>query len=221
MTTEDRRFEEWVFLGYASGDLHHARLRVEEAAAHTDRSVQFALIEVAVLNYARPFSGNRGKFGHDGRQLTATEKPKSQDHYRLPKTMVPQGRDAMHEELMGLRHRLFAHTDIAYQDAHVMEVTRPDGERAYLTTVRTADYFSRLARSADIISLIDDVNGNVEARRAAIAKEDWFQIAKATRLQQRLPFGGFRQVAPGQFQSELVIDLRGLHRPPPPTPPAP
>lgn len=94
---QDLAEEQCVFHRLANQDFQEAELTIERILQVEDKIIQHALIKVAVVSYARPFSKNFGVH----------------KSYRLPaKEYVPREMYDLHKKMMIHRNQVFAHTDI-------------------------------------------------------------------------------------------------------------
>lgn len=186
----DAQLEEYCFLRHCSNDLLAARQRLDVALKQQDQSILFALLEGAVVVYARPFSGTRGKHKRK---------------YLLAKAFVPAASATLHKELIRLRNELFAHTDVAHHDSKMM------GHGALLLMTRKiADFASLSHRASDIGALFRDVEMNVNAKLAELQAEPWMAAARQQgKLEVTLSLGTIDLAGrpPGKYLSPIVIDL--------------
>ncbi len=88
-----------------------------------------------IIAYSRPFSSNRG--------------PGSTRH-RLSIEVVPQESRTLHAELIDMRNRLFAHTDMSARKP----VVKSYPGNAKFIAIKDADYVSLLSRIDEIEALI-------------------------------------------------------------------
>lgn len=136
--TYERRLSpniEYRFLALYSQDMAIALSTLSKLRQRqTDDFCEMMLRDI-IIAYSRPFSSNRG--------------PDSTRH-RLSLEFVPQECRALHVELMDLRNRLFAHTDMSARKP----VVKSYPGNANFIAIRDADYATLLSRIDDIEALI-------------------------------------------------------------------
>lgn len=164
-TQDDAAFEHYLFLRLYFIDFDQARATLREmrsAAPPTRREVS---LRDAIVAYCRPFSGN---FGANAK------------HRLHADAFVPQGMRPLHDELVAIRDRMLAHTDLAHHESNVTHFG--DG---YCVSFKSPDYHSLLLRTDEIESLVASLAERVLNDARACHEEPWFR----TRLSPYLRLG--------------------------------
>lgn len=181
--------ENYCFMRHCSNDLLKARQRLDLVAKQPDREVKGALLESAIVVYARPFSGNRGKH---------------KKKYRLTRSYVPKDLRALHKELIDLRNEYFAHTDVGRQDSKVM-----NHGPMFMMTLKVPDFASLCSRDAEVAKLFQEVESRINTRLEAIEAGPWMKKAREDgKLERTLSLTiSLAGRGPGNSMTPVVIDL--------------
>lgn len=143
--SNDEKFEKYKFLRLHSVDMNTAlgTLKMLKRYRRDDRKVAL-LRDIAVI-YSRPFSGSRGK---------------TSKHFLSKKEYVPVEHRELHDKLLGLRNKQFAHTDALFHDPKFMKWTGDKGV-AFPMSFRTFDHLGLLRNLKNIEALIKSVESNI------------------------------------------------------------
>lgn len=109
MKTEDE--ERYVFFRFCISDLQECRDTLDLLIEVENDALRLAVIKSAIVSYARPFSGNEGKYRSKGK-------------WRLDKNLVPLNYGAIHTKAMEYRDRFVAHSDIPYRAPELLKAPR-------------------------------------------------------------------------------------------------
>ena len=135
------------FLRLYSIDFDMARAALRLLSEEPSQAVQFALFRDFVVTYARPFSGNRGPSGSND---------------SLSPKHVPVAFREVHQALMDLRDRLFAHTDFEARDPMVAKFETPGGAH-FPMSFSNPDSRGWLTRLSELGELVEGVDGSLSA----------------------------------------------------------
>ena len=97
--------ERYKFYRLCDIDFDTASHALRLLARYKRLNIRFLIIRDAIISYARPFSGNKGLSGSS---------------MILPVKFVPKHFNDLHVELMNLRNRAIAHTDLDFIDPKVV-----------------------------------------------------------------------------------------------------
>lgn len=139
-----RNEEQYLFYRLYSNDLVLALSTIRILKRYRRNDVLCALLRDIVVSYVRPFSTNQGKRGK---------------HILRTKNIVPATMLSLHEELVNLRMRQFAHTDMIEHDPKT--VLWAGG--AYYMSFKAVDYDTLLSKINDIERLVRAVAVSVSA----------------------------------------------------------
>lgn len=145
--------EEYVFLTLYSKDLGEAMRAATLVKQRMTRELRGIILRHLVVAYARPFSGNRG-----------TTKRRHRLHLRY----VPVDSRKLHEHLLGLRDRYFAHTDKIAYSSKVFPFSQARGRPSLVVMISFPPAEQLLRTLPEIVSLIRAVTEGVEAERKRI-----------------------------------------------------
>lgn len=129
-----------------AADLALARRSGELAAGEEDPDVQAALLRDMVVSYGRPFSGNHVARG---------------GLKRIPTTWIPESMAALHAELIQLRDRAFAHSDMDFRKPTVTGFVYSPGSFELRLELSDPDLVALRGRWAEVRSLIDAVEARI------------------------------------------------------------
>lgn len=173
MLTVEEKLEAYYFLRYSRIDLDMAAIRLADAAKEADRKVRTLLIESGVVAYCRPFSGNKGMVRKlvDKTGNKVVRQGKEQPFiYRLNEVLPGCVADPqLHGKVIALRHQLFAHTDLSFQDAQVLP-----HEGRYLMRFRLADFDALSVELSAIMAMVRRTESAVIESVKQIHREPWF-----------------------------------------------
>lgn len=144
-------FESYRFLRLYSIDLDTAAKAIPVLRRYKRGDVRAALLRDIAVTYARPFSGNRG-----------VKHPK----HRLSIRHVPKVARPLHQELIKLRNRQFAHSDLTIHNPKVARFGTA-AKPWFPMTFKSFDSQALGRRLQEIEELIVSVarSVNAEARR--------------------------------------------------------
>jgi len=118
--------------------------------------VRYALLRDIVVSYARPFVECKSLNG---------------DKHRLEiKKFVPKVSRVLHDELIRLRHELFAHTSLIYRNPRFVDWSR-NGRKWFPMSFRAYDYQNLNRRLEDIFKLISSARRNLQ-KEIGLIEED-------------------------------------------------
>ncbi|MBL8756739.1 MAG: hypothetical protein JNK15_25810 [Planctomycetes bacterium] len=191
--TDQQRYEHYLFLRLYGIDFDRAR----DALTQVDRTdvlhLREAMLRDAIVSYCRPFSGNQGAKGR---------------HRLRADDCVLKSERPLHDELIGLRDQLFAHSDLTYHDPKAMSVGAN-----IMMTFKEADYDSLLPRTAQLRQLIDSVAQHVEREVRQQHTAPWFpgMLERTT-----LPLGSMNLAGkgPGSFRMTSRVQIMPTSEPP-------
>ena len=137
--------EHYRFLRLYSVDFSEVRNSLRILRRYRRDDVRYCILRDLIVAYARPFSGNRGDF---------------HKCHRLQIRFVPTECRQLHDELLALRMKLFAHTDYTY---YRPKVARWETQRGavFPMSFRVPNYRSLLDRTEAILTLVDAVEANL------------------------------------------------------------
>lgn len=137
-----------MFLRCYDMDLEMALHTIKMLKRYRKKDVRYALLRDIVISYGRPFSKNKG----------LSEKT---DEHRVD-FQKNKDFEFLHEELLTLRHQLFAHTDLKYKNPKIP--TRSKGEHKwYPMSFKQLDYDYLVNNVPEIKKLIEYVQ--IELRK--------------------------------------------------------
>lgn len=140
--------EQYYFLKLYSVDLGMVKHILRVLRRYRRKDVRYCLLRDMVVSYCRPFSGNKGD--------------KILKH-KLNKKVVPKDRRPLHDELVNLRNRLFAHTDYTYRQPRVVNCST-ETYKCFPMQFRGFDYNKLDMRVSEIEMLVQAVVKNLQAR---------------------------------------------------------
>lgn len=141
------KFENYKFLRLHSVDMDTALSTLKMLKRYRRDDIKVALLRDISVIYSRPFSGNRGKTGK---------------HYLSEKKFVPSEYKDLHDRLLDLRNKQFAHTDAVFHDPKFMKWKGDEGV-AFIMSFKTFDYLSLLRNLKKVESLIRSVECNINS----------------------------------------------------------
>ena len=109
--------------------------------------VRYCLLRSVIVSYSRPFSSNRGRVHRS---------------HKLAMRFVPNELRSLHQELIDLRMRLFAHTDFSYRRPELAKFLYPT-RTAFPLGFSQVDYPGLDRRVKQIARLVQGVADNLEA----------------------------------------------------------
>lgn len=144
-------FEQYCFLRLYAIDLDTALHTIKVMRRYKRNDVQFPLLRDVAVTYARPFSGNHGN------EISKHQLSKK-DH--VPKPLRP-----LHDEMIRLRMKQFAHTDLKFYSPKVAKFTGKS-KPWFPMSFKGYDYGALLGRLHEIEALIVAVEGSIRAEVA-------------------------------------------------------
>jgi hypothetical protein len=144
--SDDAKFENYRFLRLHSIDMNTAIGTLKMLKRYRRDDIKVALLRDISVIYSRPFSGNRGK---------------TCKNFLSEKKYVPIEYRDLHDKLLDLRNKEFAHTDAIFHDPKFMK-WEGDKDVAFLMTFKTFDYLDLLRNLKNIEALINSVETNID-----------------------------------------------------------
>jgi hypothetical protein len=144
--SDDAKFENYKFLRLHSIDMNTAIGTLKMLKRYRRDDIKVALLRDISVIYSRPFSGNRGKTGKN---------------FLSEKKYVPIEYRDLHDKLIDLRNKQFAHTDAIFHDPKFMK-WEGDKDVAFLMTFKKFDYLDLLRNLKNIEALINSVETNID-----------------------------------------------------------
>ena len=99
MTTPSQ--ENYAFMHLSLSDMERVLNSIRMIEGTTDEYLKDALFRDAVISYVKPFSRNRGEFN---------------EILQLQQNLVPKELQDEHEEIKGIRDKLFAHNKLTWEE---------------------------------------------------------------------------------------------------------
>ena len=93
--------ENYAFMHLSLIDMERVQNSIRLIEGTTDEYLKDALFRDAVVSYVKPFSRNRGEFN---------------EILQLQQNLVPKELQDEHEEIKGIRDKLFAHNDLTWEE---------------------------------------------------------------------------------------------------------
>lgn len=143
--SKEANFEKYKFLRLHSVDMDTALGALKMLKRYRRDDIKVALLRDITVIYSRPFSANRGKFGK---------------HLLSENKYVPAEYRDLHERLLDLRNKQFAHTDAIFHDPIFMK-WKVDKGVAFPMSLKTFDYLGLLRDIKKIETLIKSVEFNI------------------------------------------------------------
>ncbi len=140
--------EQYYFYRLYSIDFDLTRHSLGVLKRYRRNDVRNCLLRDIVVNYCRPFSGNRGD---------------KTNHNKLSNSFVPKKYRDLHKELLRLRSQQFAHTDKTYQKPKIADFGTGT-KRLYPMQFKSYDYSSLGSRVGDIEKLVIAVETNLNQK---------------------------------------------------------
>lgn len=140
--------EQYYFYKLYSIDFDTARHILRVLRRYRRKDVRYSILRDLVVSYCRPFSGNKG-----------SEIRK----HMLTKKVVPKELRPLHDELVNLRNKLFAHTDYIYRRPKVINWST-ENHKWFPMQFRGYDYNKLDMRVPEIEKLIQAVTKNLHTR---------------------------------------------------------
>ena len=131
-------------------DLEHAKRMCELLGRRYSGELRESIVRDIVTAYSRPFSGNKGRIVK---------------RHRLDEDVVPPPMKSLHDELIDVRNRAFAHTDQDFFQPHLLSFPATDGGDVHAIMLTVPQYRKLFARRQQIMHLIAAVVGQVRHRR--------------------------------------------------------
>ena len=146
------RIEQYYFYRLYSIDFDSTRHSLGVLKRYRRNDVRFCLLRDIVVNYCRPFSGNRGD---------------TTPHHKLSIKLVPHNYLDLHKELLRLRSQQFAHTDKTYRKPKISGFGTGTN-RLFPMQFKSYDYSSLCSRVGDIEKLVIAVEKTLHQKISAI-----------------------------------------------------
>ncbi len=143
--SNEAKFEKYKFLRLHSVDMDTALGTLKMLKRYRRDDIKAALLRDIAVIYSRPFSGNRGKFGK---------------HFLSEKKYVPVEYRDLHDKILDLRNKQFAHTDAVFHDPKFMK-WKGDTGVAFLMSFKSADYIGLLRDLKRVEALIKSVENSI------------------------------------------------------------
>jgi len=109
----DKIEERYTFYRLSDIDFDTASHTLRLLKRYRKLQIRFVIIRDAIISYARPFSGSRGRSG---------------SFYKFPLELLPERHVALHEELMTFRNKAIAHSDIDFVNPTVANWSSDKGK---------------------------------------------------------------------------------------------
>ncbi|PCJ40657.1 MAG: hypothetical protein COA71_10460 [SAR86 cluster bacterium] len=143
--SNEAKFENYKFLRLHPVDMNTALGTLKMVKRYRRDDIKVALLrDIAVIN-SRPFSGNRDKTGKN---------------FLSEKKYVPAEYRDLHDRLLDLRNKQFAHTDAIFHDPKFMK-WKGDKGVAFPMSFKTFDYLGLLRNLKKVEALIKSVESNI------------------------------------------------------------
>ena len=117
--------------------------------------IKVALLRDIAVIYSRPFSVNRGNAGK---------------HFLSAQEYVPVEYQDLHDQLLDLRNKQFAHTDVTFHDPKFIK-WKGDKGVAFPMSFKTFDYLGLLRNLKKVEVLIKSVESNINAAARKYEKD--------------------------------------------------
>jgi hypothetical protein len=143
--SNETKFENYKFLRLHLVDMNTALGTLKMLKRYRRDDIKVALLRDIAVIYSRPFSGNRGKTGK---------------HFLSEKKYVPVEYRDLHDKLLDLRNKQFAHTDALFHDPKFMK-WKGDKGVSFSMSFKTFDYLGLLRNLKNIEALIKSVESNI------------------------------------------------------------
>ncbi len=150
----ENTFEQYQFYRLCDIDLDTAIHTLKILKRYKKADVRNAILRDIIVTYARPFSKNKGH--------------KIPNH-KLPDKFVPLQKKDLHKELIYLRNKLFAHTDLPYKNPRVAKWDFGQYKR-YPMSFRGFEYKKLHRRIDEITDLIFTVQKELQSKIREIQK---------------------------------------------------
>jgi len=141
--------ENYRFLRLYSIDLDTARQACDLLEGPYGAGVKYCVLRDVIVTYARPFSVNRGRVFR---------------RHCLEVDVVPKQFLTLHDELVELRNRAFAHTDHDFRNPKLSRWKGASGGATYPMSFANPEYERLLIRRSAIRELIAMVEDAVNAQ---------------------------------------------------------
>ena len=149
------KFENYKFLRLHSVDMNTALGTLKMLKRYRRDDIKVALLRDIAVIYSRPFSGNRGKTGK---------------HFLSESKYVPAEYLDLHDRLLDLRNKQFAHTDATFHDPKFMK-WKGDKGVAFPMSFKTFDYLGLLRDLKKVEALIKSVESNINSAAREYEKD--------------------------------------------------
>ncbi len=150
MHTNDEQF--YVFLRFADGDVSQALMALDHLLMVEADFMRICLLKEAAVSYCRPFKRSKGTFP---------------GVLQLDNCFVPSDQMNLHEELIGLRDKVFAHTDIDVRHPVLHCWTRTPNP-IFPIQFKGYDYPQLLARLDEMRSLFNGALKLIRVKQAEL-----------------------------------------------------
>lgn len=153
--SNEAKFENYKFLRLHSVDMDTALGTLKMLKRYRRDDIKVALLRDIAVIYSRPFSGNKSNTGK---------------HFLSVKKYVPTEYRDLHERLLDLRNKQFAHTDVIFHDPKFMK-WKGDKGVAFPMSFKTFDYLSLLRNLKNVGALIKSVESNINSAAREYEKD--------------------------------------------------
>ena len=140
--------EQYHFYRLYSIDFDTANHILRVLKRYRRKDVRYCILRDLIVTYCRPFSGSKG-------EKIAT--------HTLTTKVVPKKLRPLHNELLDMRNRLFAHTDYTYRQPKAINWST-DTHKWFPMQFRGFDYNKLDTRVSEISELVQAVERNLQSR---------------------------------------------------------
>lgn len=150
MHTNEEQF--YVFLRFADGDISQALMALDHLPEIEAHFLRVCLLKEAAISYCRPFKKSNGTFP---------------GVLKLDNNFIPCGHKDLHKELIDLRDKVFAHTDIDIR-LPILHCWTHNPKPVFMITFKGYDYPHLLNRSDEMKSLFNGVLKLIRDKQAEL-----------------------------------------------------